>query len=103
MMDDGKRGWAVGDGGTILVTQDGGESWREQGSGTTVSLHAIEMLPNGKSGWVVGQGATILVTEDGGQHWSQVRNLQWPAPWFLLLCAVMALALIEILRRARYS
>ena len=31
---DAERGWAVGDGGTILVTNDGGRSWTAQGAGT---------------------------------------------------------------------
>ncbi len=31
---DAERGWAVGDGGTVLATTDSGRTWTVQGGGT---------------------------------------------------------------------
>ena len=37
---DGQRGWAAGEGGTLLATADGGRSWAAQTSGTGAYLRA---------------------------------------------------------------
>jgi hypothetical protein len=34
-------GWAVGNEGVIVNTTDGGESWRNQVSGTTIDLYSV--------------------------------------------------------------
>ena len=69
---DAKRGWVVGDDGTILHTTDGGQRWSPQTSDTEAGLRAVHMQGDGQRGWVVGSGgnSTILHTTDGGQRWS---------------------------------
>ena len=42
---DALHGWAVGDGGTILATTDGGATWEPQSSGTTDALFAASPSP----------------------------------------------------------
>ena len=47
---DSDRGWAVGGGGTILNTSDGGETWVQQSSGTTSQLQSIYFTDSIKAG-----------------------------------------------------
>ncbi|WP_068636576.1 WD40/YVTN/BNR-like repeat-containing protein [Thauera butanivorans] len=57
---DGRSGWAVGFGGTILATTDGGQTWVAQRSGTPNELRALSIAQDGRSAWAVGFGGTIL-------------------------------------------
>jgi len=57
---DGRRGRAVGENGTILATQNGGESWQTQTSGTTNSLLSVVFAGDGRRGWAVGENGTII-------------------------------------------
>src|SRR5262249_31968496 len=68
-------GTAVGLGGTILRTTDGGTTWTLQYSGTTSHLFAVAFV-NPNTGWAVGDPSpffsftgTILHTTDGGATW----------------------------------
>ena len=65
---DANTGTAVGDGGTILRTTDGGATWTRQSSGTTNSLRGVSFT-DANTGTVVGEGGTILRTTDGGDNW----------------------------------
>src|SRR3974390_3388132 len=65
-----QAGWAVGEGGTILHTADGGQSWQAQSSGTKQWLGSVGFV-SPQAGWAVGDGGTILHTADGGQSWQQ--------------------------------
>jgi len=47
------RGWAVGDHGYILHSDDGGLNWTQQNSTTTNELHAVYFI-NSNTGWAVG-------------------------------------------------
>ena len=78
-LEDGRRGWAVGEDGTILATADGGQSWQRQASGTSTWLRAVQFLEDGRRGWAVGEDGTILATADGGQSW-QPQASGTPAP-----------------------
>jgi photosystem II stability/assembly factor-like uncharacterized protein len=60
-------GWAVGTNATVLHTEDGGTTWKEQSHGTGW-LYSVN-FPRRDSGWAVGQGGTIWHTEDGGATW----------------------------------
>ncbi|HJT67278.1 MAG TPA: YCF48-related protein [Pyrinomonadaceae bacterium] len=64
-----KRGWIVGDGGTILYTRDGGQSWTKQKSGVNVTFYHIDFRDD-KNGWVVGERGMLLRTTDGGETWT---------------------------------
>jgi photosystem II stability/assembly factor-like uncharacterized protein len=69
--DGGKRGWIVGDRGTILHTEDAGATWTRQESNTTATLYHVEFVDD-ENGWAVGERSTILRTNDGGRTWAQV-------------------------------
>lgn len=68
---DPKHGWAVGDGGLILATIDGGASWCQQNSGATEDLESVKFIDN-RQGWSVAfEAGTILHTLDGGVSWQR--------------------------------
>ena len=52
-------GWAVGSGGTILKTIDGGKKWKKVTSGTAASLSA-DFFFDEKQGWASGENGTIV-------------------------------------------
>jgi len=65
---DAKHGWAVGDAGTILVTSNGGVTWKLQQSGTANDLEDIVFLDR-KTGYACGDLCTIVSTTNGGVTW----------------------------------
>jgi photosystem II stability/assembly factor-like uncharacterized protein len=66
-----KRGWIVGDGGTILFTRDGGQSWTKQNGGINGTLYHIDFRDD-KKGWAVGERGLLLRTDNGGETWTAV-------------------------------
>jgi len=64
----GKRGIAVGYYGTILVSDDGGNQWKQAPSGTKELLASLS-FPDANHGWAVGNNGVILATSDGGLTW----------------------------------
>ncbi len=79
---DQGHGWAVGAGGTIVATADGGRSWAPQAACAksfpctptspdmvSADLTAVS-FPDPAHGWAVGTGGTIVATADGGRSWS---------------------------------
>ncbi|MBW2315996.1 MAG: hypothetical protein JRH10_17635 [Deltaproteobacteria bacterium] len=75
-MADENRGWAVGQRGLILRTEDGGRSWAKQSNvkeaqgSQLFAVHAIDA----NTAWTVGEWGTRLFTDDGGTTW-QDRSL----------------------------
>jgi len=65
---DNQKIWAVGDNGIIIHSNNGGQSWAAQSSGTPSSLWSMTFV-NPKTGWAVGVNGTIVATTDGGQSW----------------------------------
>ena len=63
---DASVGWAVGQGGTLLRTADGGQSWSVQPAGVSVRLESI-CFASAAEGWAVGQGGTVIYTTTGGK------------------------------------
>ena len=77
---DGRTGWAVGDGGRIVKTSDAGKTWAVQTSNAAFNLQSV-WFTTMTEGWVVGNNATILHTLNGGNSWTLVfpgasENLQ---------------------------
>lgn len=71
---NGQSGWAVGAGGTIIHTADGGQNWVPQTSGVSTALNAV-WFADTQQGWAAGDGGVILATTNGGLTWQpQVSN-----------------------------
>ncbi len=70
-MADERKGWAVGQAGIILRTEDGGLTWTPQespkaGDGSHLfAVHAIDA----NTAWSVGEWGTRIFTDDGGKSW----------------------------------
>ena len=65
---DSLNGWAVGAGGVIIATTDGGATWNAQTSGATADLAAVA-FSDANHGRAEGAGGTALATADGGTTW----------------------------------
>jgi photosystem II stability/assembly factor-like uncharacterized protein len=71
-----KKGWIAGEQGTILYTEDGGDTWEAQESGTDKQIKSLFFV-NERQGWAVGgegdspvrEKGIILHTDDGGKTW----------------------------------
>lgn len=84
---DARHGWAVGDRGLILHTDDGGLRWHLQVSTTDASLRDVTFI-DAEHGWAVG-GLTrpythrtrgvVLQTDNGGQTWQRTATPTLPA------------------------
>ncbi len=69
--------WAVGESGTILKTENGGDTWTAQSSGVTTKLLAVDAVA-ASTAWAVGERdyavegskGPILKTVDGGTTWA---------------------------------
>jgi photosystem II stability/assembly factor-like uncharacterized protein len=72
LLDSGV-GYAVGDGGTILKSTDGGMTWGGLVSGTTRALYDLYFF-NDSDGLAVGDNGMILRTTDGGTTWPAVTS-----------------------------
>ncbi len=79
---DQNRGWVAGNGGTLLQTTDGGQTWRTLNPITKDNLRDV-YFANDKIGWLVAEHdvvklntneprAYLLKTEDGGSIWQRV-------------------------------
>lgn len=64
----GNRLVSVGEHGLILVSEDGGNVWKQVASPTSVMLTSVFFV-DGKNGWATGHEGVILATKDGGNSW----------------------------------
>lgn len=71
---DGRRGWAVGDGSTILRTGNGGAHWTIQRRGIEGGEFRAVAFADHRRGVVVGQDGVIVRTVDAGAHWTPVES-----------------------------
>jgi len=69
----GDRLVAVGDRGHIVISADGGRSWRQVAVPTSAMLTAVHFVDD-RRGWAVGHDAVILHTADGGETWRLVHE-----------------------------
>jgi len=70
---DARHGWAVGAGGVVLATNDGGRTWRAQASGTDSDLFDVKFFDE-REGWAVGGDGAAIHTTDGGASWRAERT-----------------------------
>lgn len=56
----------------LLLTSDGGRSWRQKRLPHVTSLYFIDA----RTGWAVGRNATVLRTTDGGEEWEPLNDLE---------------------------
>ncbi|MDC4224519.1 MAG: YCF48-related protein [Candidatus Manganitrophus sp.] len=59
---DERHGWAVGWGGVIVHTRDGGKRWEAQNNGFTDRFFRIHFVDD-RHGWITGEAGTILHSE----------------------------------------
>lgn len=78
----GKRLVAVGQRGHIVLSDDGGASWRQAAVPVSADLVAVQ-FPSALHGWAVGHDGVVLHSADGGLHWQ--RQLDGRAIAALLL------------------
>ncbi|MFN9504981.1 MAG: YCF48-related protein [Rubrivivax sp.] len=64
-------GWAVGEGGTIMATRDGGKSWVAQRSGSSLGLREVRFV-DALVGWAAGSVGEVFKTVDGGTTWQRM-------------------------------
>lgn len=69
---DALHGFAVGEHGSIVRTEDGGRTWQAQDSGVDVTLYQV-MFVSPELGAVIGDGAVLLVTSNAGRTWTQLE------------------------------
>ena len=67
---DSRVGFAVGRGGIIFRTDDGGKSWMKQPSRTAQHLNGVH-FHDSNVGIAVGACGTIIRTIDGGENWAR--------------------------------
>jgi photosystem II stability/assembly factor-like uncharacterized protein len=68
----GNRGYAVGDFGTVMRSDDRGESWTGVTTATTASLHLVDAISPDTI--VVGGGCVVQRSDDAGRSFT-------PLPW----------------------
>ncbi len=68
----GEKVVAVGERGHILLSEDGGQIWRQIKAPTRATLTGVH-FNDADHGWAVGHDAVILKTVDGGRSWTRVH------------------------------
>ena len=73
----GHRLVAVGERGTVLLSDDAGRSWRQAASvPVSVALTDVHFV-SARHGWAVGHSGVVLHSSDGGETWTrQLDGLQ---------------------------
>jgi len=72
-----QNGWAVGDGGTVVHTTDGGESWNASIVNPKADLYTVFFI-DAQRGWIGGSllGKEVVYdTQDGGASWRREVRL----------------------------
>jgi photosystem II stability/assembly factor-like uncharacterized protein len=84
----GSRIVAVGERGVVVLSDDGGRTWRQAASvPVSVTLTKVKFVTP-KAGWAVGHSGVVLHSEDGGETW--IRQLDGKTAAQLALDAAQA-------------
>ncbi len=65
---------AVGARGHVLISDDGGDTWRQSPSVPTRATLTAVFFHDRDLGWAVGHDAVILRTRDGGENWELLHS-----------------------------
>lgn len=71
---NGVDGWAVGDMGVVMRTENSGLDWEIVDLKTTRNLNCIYLEAISGRGWIVGQHGSVFYTSDGGEHWKKQNS-----------------------------
>ncbi len=72
---DASHGWAIGYDGTILVTEDGGKSWKLQQFDAAWGKPYFDILFfDANNGLLAGANGTLKKTADGGKTWNAIDS-----------------------------
>lgn len=66
----GERLVAVGERGIVVLSDDGGATWRQARVPVSVTLTAVS-FPDPKHGFAVGHGGVVLSSDDAGESWEK--------------------------------
>ncbi len=69
---DSLHGWAGGNSGGLIHTNDGGTTWTKQVYPEYSNCNSI-FFTNSSKGWAAGNNE-FIVTSDGGEHWTQIES-----------------------------
>jgi photosystem II stability/assembly factor-like uncharacterized protein len=70
---DNNLGYAVGDGGVVIKTTNGGTNWTRISSGTAgININAVSITDDGLRGLAVGDAGAVFRTTNGGLNWASV-------------------------------
>lgn len=70
---DELHGWAVGAEGTVVYSEDGGDSWSVQEVEVEADLKDV-LFTDHQTGWVAGNEGNILFTDDRGDNWQVLES-----------------------------
>lgn len=70
----GSRLIAVGDRGTVLLSDDGGKTYRQAREVPTRATLTAVTFVDALDGWAVGHWGVVLRTSDGGETWTLQRD-----------------------------
>lgn len=73
-----ETGYAVGRTGTILKTQNGGESWEILRNGNTLIKERLRLndvhFSDAQTGYIIGDKGLFCKTTDGGKSWTKIEK-----------------------------
>ncbi len=71
----GIHAWAVGEPGVLLVTVDGGATWKRQRF--LLPQRGVDVaFTDARTGWLLTDAGTVLSTTDGGAVWTVVEQVK---------------------------
>lgn len=76
-------GWAVGDSGLYIKSEDNGMTWKVQEEVIKSKFWFRDVFfSSPDKGWVVGQAGTVVMTNDGGKTWEFKSGLSYDMDFF---------------------